>query len=217
MYKTLIEMVPILVSIVALGVSVCLSLFAIKQSEKALSQANRANEISEKAQANSTLQFTSLNRPLLVIKPDSFKASNSNFEIAFLDKKKVIIRIPILIKNVGNMVADNTFLHSTNCRLYLGNKQISACRREYETGTRGKLTFMDIPPNDGVVKVVDFEFKLPDGIDTKELRDNLITSGKMDPNFLLHYYSHLDKEKTLASNVSFEIAYKWYSILMIKV
>ncbi len=217
MYKTLVELLPILISIFALGFSVCFSLYAVKQSENALEESRRANKLAKKAQKDTSRQFTSLNRPLLVIKPDSFQPANNHFEITHIDGKKMTMTIPIVIRNMGNMIADNAFLHSASCRLYLGKKLISVCKKEYDTGTGGKLTFMDIPPNDGVVKMVDFIFTLSDDIDTKNLRDALIASGRMESNFLLHYYSNLDKDRPLASNISFEIAYKWYIILMLKV
>ena len=141
-----------LLSIVALGISIISSLYTIKQSEKAFEQSQRANELAEKAQDDVSRQFTNLNRPLLVARPDSFKPANNYFQIAYIEGKNVIITIPIVIKNVGNMIADNTFLHSTNCRLYLGNKLVANCNKTYSTGTTGNLTLMDIPPNDGVVR-----------------------------------------------------------------
>ena len=66
-------------------------------------------------------------------------------------------------------------------------------------------------------EVVYFAFTITDDIDASNLRNTIISSGKMVPNFLFHYYSHLEKTKQLASNISFEIAYTWYSVLMLKV
>lgn len=190
-------------------------LLSRKESNKALAVADKALAVAEKALSEATFQFTTLNRPLLNVMPDSFKKENNYFDIAVLDEKKLILKIPIVIKNQGNLVADNTFLHSSNCMLHINDKLITGSVNKYET-LSGKLTLMDILPKEGVVKIVDFEFQLPPNLDLEKFRNDLISRSRLDTNFLFHYYSHLDKEKPFASNISYAISYKGYTIIMIK-
>jgi len=145
-----------------------------------------------------------------------FKGGDGYFNISFLNEEKLIIKMPIAIKNVGRLVADNIFLHSARCMLHIDNQLKTGSIKEYKT-VSGKLTLMDLPPGGEVVKIVDFDFQLPPNLDINEFRDDLLSSCRMDTNFLFHYYSHYDKEKTLASNFSYAISYDWYSILMMKI
>ncbi|MCK4430216.1 MAG: hypothetical protein KAW19_02835 [Candidatus Aminicenantes bacterium] len=201
--------------IISIAIAIFVAVTSYLYARKALVRANKANEIAEKALSKTEIQFTTLNRPLLIIKPVSLKGENNYFNIDFLDKKKLIIKIPISIKNLGILVADNTFLHSTNCMLHINNKFITGDKKEHKT-VNGKLTLMDIPPGGDVIKIVDFDFQLPPILDIDKFRTDLMSSCRMDTNFLLHYYSHYEKEKTLASNISYAISYNWYSILMMK-
>ena len=107
--------------IISIAVAIFVAVTSYLYARKALVRASEADEIAGKALSKAGMQFTTLNRPLLIIKPVSLKKENNYFNIDFLDRKKLIIKIPISIKNLGNLVADNTFLHSTNCMLYINN------------------------------------------------------------------------------------------------
>ncbi len=117
--STWLQILPIVVAVLVACISYFQARKAIRISRDAIAQAKNANELAEKAIAESKIQFTTINRPLLIIKPVSFKKDNIYFDINFLDEKKLIIKIPIEIKNLGNLVADNTFLHSANCMLHI--------------------------------------------------------------------------------------------------
>jgi hypothetical protein len=202
--------------IIAILISLVVSFISYFQSRKSLYESKKANEIAITALSKAEMQFTTLNRPLLIIKPTSFSKNNNYFNIGLLEQIKLIIKMPISIINVGNLVADNTFLHSANSMLYIADSFITGCKKEYETVSKN-LTLMDIPPHESVVKIVDFDFQLPPNLDLKKFRDDLISSCRMDTNFLFHYYSHYKQDKVISTNISYAISYNWYSILMIKV
>jgi len=210
-----LQVIPIAIAVIVAFISYLESRKSLIEAKNATELSNKANEIAKEALSRATMQFTTLNRPVLAIRPVPFGKGNNYFEIAILDKEKLIVKILIGIKNLGNMVADNTFLHSANCMLYINNILITGDKKEYET-VSGKLTLMDIPPNEEVLKIVTLDFQLPPNLDIEKFHNDLISSCRMDTNFLLHYYSHYEKEETLASNISYAISYHWYSVLMIK-
>lgn len=207
------KVIPIAISLIALIVSLGALKVSCYWSRKANETATEALNESKRVNQANQINFTIVNRPLLTAMPTSFQKDNNYFEVEFLNSNTLILMIPIEIQNIGTTIADNIFLHSTNCRLYIGNKRLCDTRKEYETVTGNALTLLDLPPQKGIVKIIDFEFSLPEGTNIGQLKGDLITDGKIEPNFLFQYYSHLDKENTLALNVSFLITYKGCEIL----
>ena len=190
------------------------ALFSLWYSYRANKLSQEANKLSQEVITQTETHFRTLNKPLLEANPIPFQPDNSYFHIKHIEEKKIIISVALELKNVGHLTADDIQLHSTVSFLYLNNNTIGGHRiSEYEQ-LGDKLSWMDITPNGGIVKIIDLEFQLRSDLDIQKLPKALSLGGKLDPNFFFKYYCTIDNEKhEFHLNTSFEITYQWYGVL----
>ena len=210
-----VQILPIVLSILAIFISWYISKKAVKISEESLRESKRANEIAEKVRIEAEKRFNTINRPLLIAEPISLKNTNDLFAME-IDDDKISIIVGISIKNVGTIIAGNTFVHSSTCVLFINDKQIDRVEQKNKPlNVNDNLSALNIAPNQDQLSGMKYTFQLPHNFPKEEIRKETVG---LILNVLIYYYSstkqmphELAKDYMYHTNVSYRIRYNGFA------
>ena len=210
-----VQILPIVLSIIAVFISLYYSKKAVKISKESLCESKHANEIAETVRAEAEKRFAAINRPLIIVEPVKSQETKEYFEMEIGDGKISIVTV-ISIENGGSIIAGNTFVHSSTGVLFINDKQIARDEQKYKPLNKNdNLSALHIAPNQNHLRGMKYTFQLPHNFPEEEIRKE--TVGLIQ-NILIYYYSdtkqmshELAKDFHYHTNVSHRIRYNGYA------
>jgi hypothetical protein len=194
-------------------------MIALYVSWEASKAAKNANFIASQTQVQSTKQFLSLNKPIVMVKQVRFGGGKGYINILSQQNEGVEIATLISIENIGSIVAGNVFIHSVTCHLFINGIEVGKMERKNRPLNDGdNLSLIHIPPKESINKIVVSTFRIPESLHMK------LSTTKIElvQNLLIYYYPETiqtpNKEaenKLYATNITNHVKHDWYTTTML--
>ena len=194
---------------------IIISVIALYLSWEASKASKNANFIASQTQVQSTKQFLSLNKPIVMVKQVRFGEGKGYIDILSRQNEKTEIATLISIENIGSIVAGNVFVQSVTCHLFINGIEAGRVERKNKPLNDGdNLSLIHIPPKEAINRIVVNTFRIPES-----LRMKLSTTKiELVQNLVIYYYPDTiqtpNKEaenKLYATNITNHVKHDWYS------